>query len=100
MPSIARILKMARNAISAWTEHEADLSGDAEAKAVELIASVAAYDKANGEQEVMKAALLKKTAEVNALGELVGKQRADLARLVDVKLPRSDERRKLFRNDK
>jgi hypothetical protein len=91
---------MARNAISAWTEHEADLSGDAEALAAELIASVAAYDKANGEQEVMKAALLKKTAEVNALGELVGKQRADLARLVDVKLPRSDERRKLFRNDK
>lgn len=93
------VLRTAINAVSAAKVHEADLSVDANAKAAELEAEIARYEKLNGEQEVLKAKTKAKTQELNASFKLVKKGRADLARLVDAKLPADDPRRDLFRND-
>lgn len=100
MASQERILRMARNAYQAWASNRADLSKDTETKAKELQTKIAAYDVANGQQEELKKKLVEKTAEVEALIKEIGQLRVDIAKLVDAKLPRTDERRKLFRNDK
>lgn len=100
MANLNRALRMARNAYQAWAANKADLSKDAETKATELQTLIAAYDVANGQQEELKKKLVEKTAEVEALGKRINETRVDLAKLVDAKLPRTDERRKLFRNDK